>query len=118
MPQSSTIAWLNLGGNSFTGEGIHILAGFMHLCSHSDSLCTSDCGITSDDLTWLLNKLIQLKSSSPSLCSSWSLHNNQIDDRGVSALMDHLPSLFPHLECGTYMYANNPVSFEMMKRLE
>ena len=32
MPQNNTITFLVLDGNSFTGEGIHILAGFMHLC--------------------------------------------------------------------------------------
>lgn len=32
MDQSSTITNINLDGNSFTGVGIHILAGFIHLC--------------------------------------------------------------------------------------
>ena len=32
MPQSGTILILELSGNSFTGEGIHILASFIHLC--------------------------------------------------------------------------------------
>ena len=124
MPQSSTITSLYLDGNSFTGEGIHILAGFMHLCPCLRILSTGDCGITSDDLVLLFDKLTQLKSSSPSLCSkleSWSLRNNQIDDSGVSALMDHLPSLFPCFGCDQYsnIYLdNNPVSSEMVKRLE
>ena len=124
MPQSSTIRCLELDGNSFTREGIHILAGFMHLCPCLTILSTNDCGITSDDLIWLLDKLTQLKSSSPSLCSeleSWYFDNNQIDDSGVSALMDHLPSLFPCLWCDQYSYIyldSNPVSSEMMKRLE
>ena len=121
MPQSSTITWLFLNGNGFTGEGIHILAGFMHLCPCLIILYTRDCGITSDDLIWLLDKLTQLKSSSPNLCSklrTWSLSNNQIDDSGVSALMDHLPSLFPCLSCGplSNIYLDsNPVSSEMVK---
>ena len=124
MPQSSTIRYLYLNGSSFTGEGIHILAGFMHLCPCLESLYTSDCGITSDDLIWLLDKLTQLKSSSPSLCSklkSWILSNNQIDDSSVSALMDHLPSLFPCLGCSPLSYIfldSNPVSSEMVKRLK
>ena len=124
MPQSSSITWLELDGNSFTGEGIHILAGFMHSCPCLVSLYTSDCGITSDDLIWLLDKLTQLKSSSPNLCSkleSWVLHNNQIDDSGVSALMDHLPSLFPCLGLGPISdidLDSNPVSSEMVKRVE
>ena len=124
MPQSGTITWLDLNGNSFTGEGIHILAGFMHLCPCLIDLSTRHCGITSDDLIWLLDKLTQLKSSSPSLCGkleSWHLSNNQIDDSGVSALMDHLPSLFPRLGCDPFDdidLGNNPVSSEMVKRLE
>ena len=90
---------LSLDHNSFTGDGIHILAGFMHLCPGLEHLNTCDCGITSDDLIWLLGKL---KSSSPGLCSNldhWNLEDNQIDGRGVSALVDHLP-LLPRLGCG------------------
>ena len=32
MPQNKSITDLNLDGNSFTGEGIVVLAGFMHIC--------------------------------------------------------------------------------------
>jgi hypothetical protein len=124
MPQTSTIASVNLNHNSFTGDGIHILAGFMHLCPSLVCLFTLDCGITSDDLIWLLGKL---KSSSPGLCSQlgkWCLNDNQIDGRGVSALMDHLP-LLPHLWCngftsGIDSFSNNPVThnIEIIERLE
>ena len=55
MPQSSTIHYLGLDSNSFTGEGSHILAGFIHLCPCLRYLDTSDCGITSDDLIHLLD---------------------------------------------------------------
>ena len=54
MPQSTTIGWVDLSGNSFTGEGIYILAGFMHLCPCLGSLSTNECSITSDDLISLL----------------------------------------------------------------
>ena len=123
MPQSSTITKLELDCNSFTGEGIHILAGFMHLCPCLNHLYTSDCSITSDDLIWLLDKLTQLKCSSPSsLCSEldyWYLYNNQIDDRGASALIDHLSSLFPRMvNKDDIILTNNLVSIEMLKRLE
>ena len=123
MPQTSTINGLDLDHNSFTGDGIHILAGFMHLCPGLDFLDISVCGITSDDLIWLLGNL------KPGLCSKldeWYLQNNQIDGRGVSALIDHLP-LFPHLwrypdiMFGMYPYlSNNPVqhNIEIMERLE
>ena len=126
MPQSSTIILLSLDHNSFTGDGIHILAGFMHLCPRLLYLTTSDCGITSDDLIWLLGKL---QFSSPGLCSElkeWYLQDNQIDGRGVSALIDHL-SLLPHLWCDNSIssfdiscLSNNPVIHdnEVMERLE
>ena len=125
--QSSTIIWLDLSRNSFTGEGIHILLGFIHLCPCMTNLFTNDCGITSDDLIWLLNRLTQLKSSSPNLCNKlelWYLRNNLIDDSGAAALIDHLPSLFPRWGCHKYMYLgdnffdNNPVSVKMIKRLK
>ena len=124
MPQASTIAELVMNFNSFTGDGIHILAGFMHLCPGLWYLKTRDCGITSDDLIWLLGKL---KSSSPGLCSElreWYLQDNQIDGRGVSALIDHLP-LLPCLGCdedsfGISSLSNNPVTHnsEVMERLK
>ena len=97
--RSSTIIKLCLDENSFTGEGIHILAGFIYLCPNVEELSTMDCDITSDDLIQLLDKLTQLKSSLPSLCSNlreWNLANNQLDDgRGLSVLEQRLPSLFP-----------------------
>ena len=126
MPQTSTRVEINLNHNSFTGDGIHILAGFMHLCPGLWCLTTSGCGITSDDLIWLLGKL---KSSSPGLCSKireWHLEDNQIDGRGVSALIDHLPSLLPRLGSDKhslfdmYNLSNNPVvhNNEVMGRLK
>ena len=120
MPQNSHITWLDLNDNSFTGEGIHVLAGFMHLCLCLKNLYTCDCGITSNDLIWLFDKL---KSSFSNPCTKlerWSLGDNQIDDSGVLALMDHLPSLFPHLWTRQYSDLdsyNNPVSSETIKRL-
>ena len=97
LPYNCTVGVLHLDGNSFTREGVHILVGLMYLCNSLDHLSCSDCGITSDDLILLLDKLTQLKSSSPSLCSklgTWNLDNNAIDDRGVSYLISHLLSLF------------------------
>ena len=129
MTQNNTITMLNLDGNSFTGEGIHILAGFMHICPSLKYLYSRNCGITSEDLKQLFDKLSQLKSSSPSLCSkleTWSLGNkknnvnNKIDDSGVLALMDQLRSLLPRLcSLGLSIFLrNNPVSSEMEKMLE
>ena len=124
MPQNNTITMLILNGNSFTGEGIHILAGFLYICPCLKHLYSCNCGITSDDLKQLLDKLSQLKSSSPSLCSKlelWYLDNNEIDDSGVSVIMDYLPSLLPRLGCGSLdgiYLSNNPVSSEMEKMLK
>ena len=47
MPQNSTIIVLSLDGNSFTGEGIHLLADFMCLCPALQTLCSNDYGIIS-----------------------------------------------------------------------
>ena len=127
MPQNNTITWLVLDGNRFTGDGIHILVGFMHLCPCLPYLYSLDCGITSDDVLLLLDKLTQLKSSSPSLCSkleSWYLDNNRIDDSGVYGLINHLPSLFPRLgyspieDIGGIYLHGNPVSREVETKLE
>lgn len=120
MPQSSSISVLEMNGNSLTGEGIHILAGFIHLCPCVKHLHTNDSSITSDDLIWLLDRLTQLKCSSSKLCSKlqvWYLVNNLLNDKGVSTLIDHLPSQFPHLACGTAL-DDNPISSAMKKRLE
>ena len=124
MPQNNTITELYLDGNSFTGEGIHILAGFMHLCPCLTHLQCDDCGITSDDLLLLLDKLTQLKSSSPNLCSqlgTWDLDSNRVDDSGVYGLINHLSSLFPRMGCGPIDYVSlhgNPVSCEVKTKLK
>ena len=134
MPQDNTISWLHLegniaiyrldlSGNSFTGNSI--LADFMYLCPSLEYLFTSNCEITSDDLIELFHTLSSVQSSSPSLCSrlhTWSLDSNAISDEGVSALIKHLPSLFPALGCGDINDVdinNNPaVKSEMKKKLE
>ena len=125
MPQNNTISFLILDGSSFTGNSINILVAFMYLCPGLKDLSTSNCGITSDDLIQLLHTISSLKSSSPRLCSElnvWFLDNNAISDSGVSALIEHLPSLFPNLECrglGVVHLINNPaISIDMKKKLE
>ena len=53
--------------------------------------------------------------------SRWSLCNNQIDDRGVSALIKSLPPLFPRIGYCDESFIDikiNPVSGEMMERLK
>ena len=125
MPQNNTIIFLYLNGNSFTGNNINILVAFMYLCPGLKHLGTSNCEISSDDLIQLFHTLSSLKSSSPSLCNklnTWSLSNNVISDSGVSALINHLPSLFPALGCGrigkVHLNNNPAVSSEMKEKLE
>ena len=124
MPQNNIITRLFLYDNSFTGSSIYILVAFMHLCPGLEWLVTSNCEITSDDLIELFRILSSLQSSSPSLCSmlqTWFLDSNAISDSGVSALINHLPSLFPALGSGNseiHLYNNPAVSSDMEEKLE
>ena len=115
MPQNTTITNLDLSGNSFTGEGIHILFGIMHLCIHLVELDCTDCGITSEDLKLLLDKISQLQTSSPDhhhQLSSWDLSNNKIDDR---SLIDRLSATLEH--CTSLYYDGNSISSQVRVRL-
>ena len=110
-------------GNCFTGERIYILAGFVRLCASLWLLSCCNCGITSDDLIQLLEILAKSKVSYPDLCHellTWDLDNNKIDDRGVSELVHHVPSLFPSLgeDIGNVFLNGNPVSSEMEEKLK
>ena len=123
MSQSSTITLLVLDNNSFNGTGIHILVAFMYLCPNLKIFFTSNCEITSDDLIELFDTLSSQKSSFLHL-KRWKLGKNKIDNRGVSALIDHLhvSSLFTKLGYGRFggiILNNNPdVTNEMKKRLK
>ena len=118
MPQNNTITTLILNGNTFTGNDIHILAAFMYLCSSLIRLYTSYCGITSDDLIQLFEILKSSFSSKPfSNLQLWFLDDNKIDDNGVSALIQHLPSLFPSL-CNIDLNNNLIINRDMKERLE
>ena len=123
--QKNTTEFLYLNGNSFTGEGAHTLANLLYLCPSLQSLHSSHCGITSDDLKQLLDQLSTFKTSSNIPCcielDSWDLSNNQIDDGGAIALMDHLPSLFPKLGYSFFLsgvsFNGNHISSEVMRRI-
>lgn len=123
MSQFSKIGFLRLDGNNFTGEGIYILAGFMYMCPLVCCLTCDHCGITSSDLEQLLVVLTEFKLSFYVICSQlrqWKLNNNEIDDRGVTALMEHLPALFPALGPNAHeiQLDNNPVSDEILECLQ
>ena len=97
MSQNNTITFLDLDYNTFTGNDIHILAGFICLCSSLGVLSTCNCGITSDDLRQLFEILKSSFSGKPlSKLQYWDLGDNKIDDDGISTL-EPLLSLFPRL---------------------
>ena len=128
--KSDTISALVLNDNCFTGECIHILAGLILLCKRLKFLSCSNCNITSNDLIQLLEIFNNLRGLCPDPCSllfMWDLQNNNIDDKGVSALVPHVMSLYPTLprENNWLMYVQrtevnldgNPVSRETMEKL-
>jgi Ran GTPase-activating protein (RanGAP) involved in mRNA processing and transport len=96
----SNLMTLVVDNNNFSGEGIHILATFIYTCQENvyDLSCRG-CGITSNDLKQLLVLLSELKLTLLYL-DSWDLGDNDIDDDGVSALIQHL-SIFPRLSFTT-----------------
>ena len=114
LPQNATIRELRLDGNSFNGQGVHILAGFIHLCSCLITLRSCGCGITSDDLGQLFNRLSQCKVT-PYRLRAWYLRNNEIDDDGVYVLMEHLPSLLPNL--WSVYTDGNQINIQVQKKL-
>ena len=125
LPQTDILFYLTLDGNNFTGEGIYVLAGFMHLCPSLSWLSCINCGITSEDLL-LLFDIIFGKNSPENQCPckeliKWRLDHNRIDDRGFSALMEHLPTQFPKLGYANcfldevFVFDGNPVSPELAR---
>ena len=117
---------LTVDGNNFSGESIHILASFLHLCPCLKILSSKDCEINSDDLQQLFQQLQVVKQSSIlGPCSKlelWCLDNNNIDDIGVFLLINHVPSLFPRLGTGSmffeWRFDGNSVTPEVAKRFK
>ena len=98
--------------NDFSGEGIHVLAGFMLLCPQLKSLDCIGCNITSNDLKQLLSLLSQQNFNFEYL----DLRCNNLDDDGVSDLIEHFP-MFPSLTT-IDIDDNNQISSEMCRSLE
>jgi hypothetical protein len=106
-----------INNNNFSGEGIHILAAFMYTCAYVQTLSCRSCGITSNDLKQLLVLLSELKLTLLYL-DSWDLGDNDIDDDGVSALIQHL-SIFPRLiSTDVTLDGNDRISPVMIKTLK
>jgi Ran GTPase-activating protein (RanGAP) involved in mRNA processing and transport len=110
--KADSVKSLCLLRNNFFGEGIHVLAGFMYLCPQLRSLCCGDCNITSNDL----EKLLPLLSQSNLKLERWVLSDNNLDDDGVSALIEHLPK-FPSLT-DIDIYGNDQISSGMCRNLK
>ena len=120
MPRNNTLTGLYLDGNKFTGDGIHILAGLMHLCPSLEKLSTKDCAISSSDFSRLLDVLLRLELSSDICCKLrwWFLCSNKIDDKGVSAFIQRRSwSLFPGLAFDSLVLDDYPISDEMTETL-
>ena len=113
--QANATKWLKIANNHFTGEGIHFLAAFMYACPSLEELDCRNCGITSDDLKQLLVQLSELKLRL-SFLDLWVLVDNDIDDDGVSALIQHL-SMFPKLKY-VFLGGNIRVSPGMLETLK
>ena len=109
--KANNIDMLVLSGSSFTGDGIHLLAGFMNLCPQLSTFYCNYCELTSDDLKQLLSLLPQPNLS----LKDWNLSFNNIDDDGVSALIEQL-SMFPALR--NIPIDNNHISQEMRTNLQ
>ena len=86
---------LYLNNNSFSGDGIHVLVGFLYLCSCLEVLHCENCEITSDDLKQLFFQVSSNRLYLPKFLL-WYLEDNDIDDDGVPALT-HLLQHFPNL---------------------
>ena len=112
--KANNIKELDLGENSFTGDGIHLLAGFIYLCPQLLKFHCFECEITFDDLRQLLSqlsvfhcdeykitsddlKLFLTLLSQPNLSLKYrNLSNSNIDDDRRSALFEQFP-MFPVL---------------------
>ena len=112
LPQCNTITTLKLDNNSFNGEGIHILAGLIHLCPCLENLSCISCNITSHDVQQFLYLVSELSRN----LKQWDLANNRIDDEGILSLLQS-SNLFHDNEINIYVW-NNPISAEMRKRVD
>ena len=109
-PQINTIKFLNLDENYFYGENIQILVKLTNSCPDLEVLSCCQCGITSDSLRYLIS---QLSSSFIRQLQAWWLNDNEIDDSGISALIEYLPLFSP--VCSFWIRGNS-VSSEMQEK--
>ena len=115
LSRTNSITSLFIENTSFTGDHICILECLMYMCPHLEYLHCKNCEITSNDLEQLLVKLSKLNVKLPNL-EQWDLSDNNIDDDGVSTLIQHL-SMFPKLN-STGLDCRSQVSPKMLETLE
>ena len=109
------LTYLHLCCNKFSGDKVLILAECVRVCLSLEYLSSSNCSLTSSEVTALLGHLKHSGVSHKNL-GWWWLNDNSIDDEGVNALIKSTPELFPNLED---VYLNgNPVSNEVEKKLK
>jgi hypothetical protein len=112
LPTNAYISSLHLDKNSFTGDKIHILAGFMTLCPCLDYLYTRDCNINSADVKQLLSQQYLTK------LDRWALDNNQIEDDGVEEFRHYRHSLRIESDDNGITFNDNPLSPEKFQWLK
>ena len=115
---SSSLIILNVNGNDFSGKNIDILAGIIHLCPLLLDLSCNNCSIDSNDLINLLILLNEMKSLPHFNLLWWMLDDNDIDDKGISILIEYLPSFFPKLKGVWVKVEHNLVSRQMRQKLD
>ena len=112
---NSTTTSLYLNGNLLHGKNTFILADIIQCCLSLERLDCYECGITSKDIITLLSHL-KSHNIQRNCLKRWDLRDNSIDDDAVTALITHLPSVFPCIE--DIDLEDNFVSTETVKRLE
>ena len=110
--ENSRLTVINLDDNDFSGNNIFVLAECVQRCKFLSELSCQGCSLTSREVIMMLD---HCGSSLKNLCV-WDLINNSIDDKGVNALIENAPELFPNLE-GVILWGN-PVSGEVEERLK
>lgn len=114
MSQNNDLSQLQLDCNNFAKDGVYILTGFMYLCPYLQFLSSSSCQLTSEDLNALLTELSEAKVSNTLM--TWCLEDCDIDDNGVTDLINFVPSVFPNL---TDIHLDgNPISPKMKSKLD
>ena len=111
----SRLTELFIYDNNFSADKVLLLAECMRVCMSLKRLDSSNCSLTSSEVTALLDRLKHSGVSHKNL-EWWNLNDNAIDDEGVNALIETIPKLFPSLQNVTLI--DNPVSDEVKTRLE